>query len=215
MLITVSGIVGSGKTTIAKQIVSFLEESNETTQVLRFQSLPCFSWLTLPGRRARSATSHTGQSSNNPIRWVGYKRRRLTAAAASVYVARIAAFRLYRLSWPSGQWQVSNRYFYDLLVHYELSSKTERLWHALLQRLIPQPDLAILVTASPATITARRPNYSREYIENVLSGYERLQDDCPTLVVISTDSGQSPAECIRSLLPALSNAADANMKTLR
>jgi hypothetical protein len=86
---------------------------------------------------------------------------------------------------------VLDRYFYDNLVHYELRTVRERAYARLLCRLIPRPDLAILVVASDRTIAARRPEYAREYLTTVARRYEQLHTLVPHLSRVSTDSGNA------------------------
>lgn len=99
---------------------------------------------------------------------------------------RIVAFRLYRLTWGRHECQVMNRYFYDWFSHYELTSDRERRLFRLLSRLIPRPDIAILVTAPVPVLASRRPAYSSEYLATVSQGYDRAQTLWPHLVTIET-----------------------------
>jgi thymidylate kinase len=195
MLITVSGIVGSGKSTLAKQIVALGDAGGVRTHHLGFQSLPCFHLLASRATRARARKESTPAAQGGP-RWIGYRRRRLTARAALVYIARVIAFRLYRLSWKPDEWYVSNRYFYDLFVHFHLATRTERAWFALIRRSLPVPDLAILATAAPDTIAARRPAYSAEYMTQVGRAYSSLPAIFPAVVEIRTDPDAPPTTSV-------------------
>jgi hypothetical protein len=202
MLITVSGIVGSGKSTAVKRITTILESAGVPARDLRFQSLPCFAWLTPGSRKRRSRTdrSPSANAPQEPKRWKGYRRRPLTARSAAVYIVRIVMFRLYRLTWRSEQWHITNRYFYDSLTHYHLTGQAERLWYGLIRRLIPVPDIAILVTASAETVSARRPGYAPEYLLEVARGYDRLRADFPALVEVRTDAGDSISDPLEAVL---------------
>jgi hypothetical protein len=184
-------MVGSGKTTAVREITSFAKAHGIETHAHRFQSLPC---ITLRPRRRRDDRSSRGTPSSrmeatSAGRWSGYKRKRLGIAAVTVFVARILAFRLYRRAmWKATEWNVLNRYFYDSLSHYQPRSSRERLYYRTIVRLIPRPDLAIIVTAGLGTIAARRPAYSKEYIELVGESYRRLASEIPDLIDVSTDT---------------------------
>ncbi len=117
-----------------------------------------------------------------------------------LYAARIVAFRVYRLSLARREWMVLNRFFYDIFVHYELNTRRERLYFALLRSMLPKPDLAIVAIADDETITARRPTYSSSYIHAVGDGYRRLAMDVPDLVTINTGSGHDSARAVARLL---------------
>jgi thymidylate kinase len=201
MLITVSGIVGSGKTTVARHIVGELESRGASVSYRRFQSLPCFK---LFHRSFYVASSHASQpdvpSPTPTARGVGHQRRILTARATLTYVARILAFRILRSMWPRNQWQVCNRYFYDYLAHYRLGSRRERLYLTLIRSLIPRPDLAILLVAPSETISQRRPLYAPEYISNVGHGYDSVCGRFPELVEVCTDGSVPATDRIDALL---------------
>lgn len=55
---------------------------------------------------------------------------------------------------------------------------------------MPVPDVAILLTAKPSTVTERRPTYSTEYLSSVGEAYGELREYFPELVEIRTDPGE-------------------------
>jgi hypothetical protein len=205
MMIAVSGMVGAGKSTAVNHAVRVLHGAGAAATASRFQTLPCFSLL-----RPRPGPTHRGTAREpdasprqaTRARWAGYRRRRLSAALATVYMARIIAFRAYRLFWRRGEARVLNRYFYDLFVHLRLTGWAERRYYALLRAMVPVPDLAVLVTARPDTIGARRPTYAEEYLAEVAAAYGRLRADFPELVEVRTDPGEHGLEEIAQLLVA-------------
>jgi len=203
VLITVSGMVGSGKTTAVHEIVGFAKGHGLEARAHRFQSLPCIAFRP-PGRRRQTGTTSRGTAAPAPTRWSGYTRKRLGATAVAVFVARILAFRAYRrIVWKPTAWHVLNRYFYDSLCHYQPRSRLERFYAAVLKALIPRPDLAIVVTARLDTIRARRPGYANEYIELVGESYRRLPADLPNVLELSTEPGEPTAERLTAQLRTL------------
>ena len=184
-------MVGSGKTTVVREIASFAKTRGLVTHARRFQSLPC---ITLrPRRRANDVSAGTAagrrKETSPSTRWSGYTRKRLGIAAVTVFVARILAFRVYRRTvWTAAEWNVLNRYFYDSLSHYQPRSSLERMYYRAVLALIPRPDLAILVTASRDTIAERRPAYAKAYIELVGESYRHLVSQVPHLIELSTDA---------------------------
>ena len=116
----------------------------------------------------------------------------------------MVSFRLYSgLFWRSDEYRILNRYFYDLFVHLRLSRPAERAYFSVLRRLIPLPGLAILVTASPATIQARRPSYAPEYLRGTWEAYHALTTRFPELVVLVTEPGEDVGARLRVLLNGL------------
>lgn len=200
LLISVSGIVGSGKTVTTSHIVTLLKEHGIKNKTWRFQSLPCFTFLRVHRGGAAARDPHAKSSAPQARRWSGYTRRRLTARVTLGYLARIVAFNLYR-RWHAGdECHVCNRFFYDNLVHYDLGSAREQRYAGILRRCIPKPDVAILLVVSPATVASRRPQYSGAYIESVGSGYQRLRDQFPHLIEVRTDTGHPVSEQLDTVL---------------
>jgi thymidylate kinase len=202
MLIAVSGMVGSGKTTIANELIDTARRRGWQARCLRFQSLPCFtllrSELRPPTPRSRSGPAPSTETTR-PLRWVGYRRRQLSAKSALVYLARVVAFRIYRRFWRADQVHVLNRYFYDVFAHYTLSTARERLYLSAIRRLMPVPDLAILTMAAPGTIAKRRPGYAREYVSEMGDAYDRMRECFPELIEVWTDTGEPTFQRIDAL----------------
>ena len=193
VLITISGLVGSGKSTTASKLQALATARGRVAVCLRFQTLPCFglfrSRAKAPGANAAGAQPPTG-----PVRGRGYRRTRLTAARCAVYGLRILSFRLYRLSWRDDQVRILDRYFYDLFAHYTLRTRLERLYVGALRKLMPRPDLAILVSASPETIAARRPAYAPEYVSELSDSYRDIRQWFPELLELQTERGHAALE---------------------
>lgn len=202
MLISVSGMVGSGKTTIANELVRLAHARGVHATCLGFQTLPCFSILRSP-RRARhrheDRATPKGVTDSAPLRWVGYQRKRLTATGALVYLTRIIAFRAYRRCWSSDRVYVLNRYFYDLFAHYDLDTPAERVYYSVLRTIMPVPDLAIVVLATPDTIAQRRSNYSNEYLSEVGRAYNDIRERFPELIELRTDPGERTFEMLEQI----------------
>lgn len=192
MLVTISGMVGSGKSTAAARVMELLQRAGLDVESWRFQSLPIFS----RGSSTRSARPTSQESDPAGERWAGYARRRLTARLAAGQIVRALIFRVYRRTRPHARHQVCSRYFYDSFVHYTLSTPTERFYARLVRRCIPTPDLALLMVASPETIRARRPKYSSAYVTQVWDAYQALPQLIPGLITISTNAGDDGPRAI-------------------
>jgi hypothetical protein len=201
MLITISGGVGSGKTTTAGTVVDLLTEAGLKPRYLRFRHLKLFGLASPVKRPVEQRAALPGIERK---RAEGFSLRSLTAPLMVGYAARIVAFRLSRIG-AGSRCDVVNRYFYDNLVQYRLDSRRERIYVSVLRHLIPKPDLAILLVASDETVSIRRANYAQEYV--VLSGsrYRELPALFPELAPISTDPGSGADEEIRRLVRTLSD----------
>jgi thymidylate kinase len=201
MLITVSGMVGSGKSTAARQLAETLSAAGIECRVQRFRTLRLlpFDSAAAPRRSAKAEAAPTA------VRWAGFRPRPLKVSTACGYAIRVLAFRVFGRMKESSSCQILDRYFYDNLVHYQLRTARERFYAAVLRRLIPVPDLAILLVASEQTLLARRPNYSREYVADVSPAYDRLQQQVPQLIRVCTDLGPQAAGEVAALARHLIN----------
>lgn len=197
MLITFSGMVGSGKSTAARHVAGLFASGGVPSRYLRFRSLavlPFTSPSDASGARRPAAAAPASPRAS------GFRLRRLTAATTCGYLVRIVAFRVLGPSRTSSEWTVLDRYFYDSFVHYELGTWRERLYAAVLRRVMPVPDIAVLLVASSETIAERRPDYAREYISLATRGYARLRTMFPELVEIRTDPGEAMLERLDALV---------------
>lgn len=187
MLITFSGMVGSGKSTAGKHVAGVLAAAGVPCHYVRFRTLGITPF--------KSSSDKRGAGKQVPnVRVVsrasGFQLRRLTAAITCGYLARMLAFRWLGPSRTASEWFILDRYFYDSFVHYGLGTRRERLYAMLLQRVMPVPDIAVLLVASSETIAARRPDYAPEYISLAGRGYGRLRARFPELIEIRTDRGE-------------------------
>lgn len=182
-VVTLSGVVGAGKSTAARAIVEDLRAAGCEAVHVRFQD---FIRWTNGGKapRRRGEGCQTEDVRKDRVRWAGYRRRRLTLRIAAGYVFRTLLFRARLRRWPRRTILVFDRYFYDSLVHFDLTRGQVAL--KLLLRSIPPPDQAALLMIPAPTILERRPDYAREYAEQVALGYERLAARLPGIMVVET-----------------------------
>jgi hypothetical protein len=196
-------MVGSGKSTAGARIHDALTAAGMKPQYLRFRYLRLVGFRTPSSSRPRAEGT---DDQSEAIRGRGFQLRTLTAILTLGYAARIVAFRLAKIGGP-GRCDVLDRYFYDNFVHYRLTSRRERLYARLLRRLIPRPDLAVLLIASAETLATRRPNYSNEYLVTVARRYETLPELFPWLVQVRTDVGSPDGDVLDRSIRALVEAA--------
>jgi hypothetical protein len=199
MLITVSGMVGSGKSTASKRIIELVEAAGGQCQYVRFRSLGFFGLRSAPGGPATATDAALPARTAGP-RWSGFRPRTLTLLIACGYAVRILAFRAFGPRRSSPVYYVIDRFFYDNFVHYALRSRRERVYAAALARLVPRPDLAILLLASADTLRERRPDYAPAYISVAGLGYSRLPAQFPALVTVETDPGQPSGERLERVI---------------
>jgi thymidylate kinase len=204
MLITISGMVGSGKSTTAKRVVQRLEACGLKPRYHRFRSFGLWGLATVTTQS--SVATGAATAPGNTSRGCGFRLRRLTIFRALGYAGRVLAFRLSAIG-SAGRCDVLDRYFYDNLIHYELSSTLERVYVRMLRQLIPEPDVALLLVASDKTISRRRPNYAPEYVALAARRYEALAHIFPNLIFVRTDPESSSRDEISQILHVIIKTA--------
>lgn len=201
VLITFSGIVGSGKSTSAKRTCQWLQAQGFPVTYLRFRRLRWRHFFQPAGQRIGGALKNRLDASSSGDHTLRQPRvRTLGLAHVALYLWRALVFRIYLATRLRARIVVSDRYFWDNLAHYHLRSSRERRYFRLLCRLIPQPGLSLMLIAGAATIHQRRPNYDLQALEGLVTRYRRLCDMVPGLQRIETDSFDGMDARIQNLL---------------
>ena len=194
MLITFSGIVGSGKSTNAKTAHRSLRKMRYPAAYFRFRFLDwrkIFQPLQFDRKKAPAAARHSPGTSKQAPQSAHELRKQnttvLTFARFLVYLWRILMFRAFvslRLRRAIG---ICDRFFYDSFVHYHLTRKRERFYFRILKRILPTPDLALMFVAQPKNIIERRRHYDPEYLLRLSGRYATIIREFPNITVIHTD----------------------------
>jgi len=191
MLITFSGIVGSGKSTNAKTAHRILRKKAYPAAYFRFRFL---SWRKLFQplqfeRKKKSAAAHRGVRAERsaPETLRNREIRVLSFARFLGYLWRILGFRMFirlRLRHAIG---ICDRFFYDSFVHYRLTRRRERFYFKILKHILPKPDLALMFVAHPKNIIERRQHYDPDYLHRLSERYAAIVREFPNITVIRTD----------------------------
>ncbi len=193
MLITVSGIGGSGKSTCIKQIAAFFLAHDMRPVSLRFQRLRCFLFFqrSFYCRVFRGKlTGHTlnemsDKSENKKTNCESY--RELKIAHVLVYIIRAIVFRCYYFFFLRHSITVIDRYFYDNLAQFQIKKKSEKFYFLILKMLIPQPDLAIALNVDNEIIKIRRPHRSTQHITLLNENYQNVYQQFSNFCMIYSD----------------------------
>jgi len=192
MLVTFCGTVASGKTINAKKTLRWLSAAEYRPYYIRFRFL---SWRSLRSSPARKGWKYRGsgnsllglrRSTPKPTRHLRAKRV-LTLRLTLGYALRALQFRAFLLLHHRNHLVVVNRYFYDSFARYRLNTPRQQLYLRILLKLVPQPDLPILLVLQPETAHSRKPFYKLKDLQRCCENVLNFQRLVPYLKVVRTD----------------------------
>ena len=192
MLITFSGLDGSGKSTLIAWLKAELERGNQAVTVMHMANeMGVYAGLRAVRdallRRARRVAPPeqpcSGERSwvrtfrdaivwSKPLRRAIYPIDLMIFLAISFFVEKVRRRIL-----------VTDRYFYDTLV--DVADDSRWFWVRVLERLTPVPDIPVFLDVSPEESFARKGEYSVSYLARRRAGYQRVAPMVPSALVLA------------------------------
>jgi thymidylate kinase len=204
MLITFSGLDGSGKSTLVEYLKLSLEQENWKVAVCHMNyDVGLYSLLRLLTRRknARTGEHSKGQAAQTHApRHRAFENKFQTRTAKLwymlvwnkalrllIYPLDVLIFLVYRLYVEKMNRQVliMDRYFYDTLV--DITGAHRSLQTRLLSWIIPSPNLSIYLDCNPEKAFVRKNEYSVDYLDRRRLSYLKLISALPSVLVLCTD----------------------------
>lgn len=189
LLISFSGVDGSGKSTQIEHLRNCLHAAGLKTKLLAF-------WDdVVVGCKYREAFVHTVYESEKgvgvPDKPVHRKDKNirawyLTLARHGLYLADAAHLRtVVRRAFKSGaDVIIMDRYIYDELANLPLVNAASRTFVDFVQGIAPKPDIAYLLDADPQAARARKPEYPVEFMQESRRAYHQLATMLRGLTII-------------------------------
>jgi len=188
MLISFSGVDGSGKSTQIKSLRSALQAAGLRTTLLAFWD------NVVVGVKYREGFVHKVYKSERGIGAPGkpvnrrdknMRGRHLTLARHFLYLLdAINLCRLLARARKQADVVILDRYIYDELSNLNLSNPLSRGFIRAVHRLVPRPDVAYLLDADPAAAFARKPEYPVDFMEKCRRAYFELAAILRTMTII-------------------------------
>src|SRR6266404_3042452 len=179
LLISFSGLDGSGKSTQIINLVRALHASGYRTKQLAFWD------NVVVGSRYREGFVHRAYKSERGIGAPGkpvarrdknVRRWYLTLARHLLYFADAVNLRFVvgaaRLT--GANVIILDRYIYDELANLPLSSPLTRAYVRFVNWMVPKPDIAYLLDADPEAARARKPEYPVDFMRECRRAYKNL-----------------------------------------
>jgi thymidylate kinase len=189
VLISFSGLDGSGKSTQIEQLRSTLHNAGLRTRTLAF-------WDdVVVGVKYREGFVHKVYKSERGVGEPGKPVNRrdknmrgwhLTLVRHFLYLAD--AINLCRVlsseRQRAGDVIILDRYIYDELANLDLRNSLSRAFVRAITKLVPQPDLALLLDADPVAAYQRKPEYPLDFMQHCRKAYFGLAEEVGNMTVV-------------------------------
>ncbi len=202
MLITFSGLDGSGKSTLVDYLRDSLEKNNTPVAVSHMNyDVGLYSAIRFLVRKATGkANGDTGvQESHAPRERAHEGQFRSRSAKLRyqlvwnkglrlfIYPVDVVIFLCYRfyIERVNRQVLIMDRYFYDTLV--DVAGTQTSLPVRFLSWLTPKPHLSVYLDVTAEEAFARKSEYSVDYLNRRRLSYQKLISKLPSVLVLSTE----------------------------
>jgi thymidylate kinase len=102
---------------------------------------------------------------------------------------------------------VFDRYIYDELANLPLLYWPVRLYVRLLLRLVPRPEVALLLDADPEAAASRKPEYPLEFVRRNREAYLSISQMAAMVVLPPSSIAQTTEAIIQAISASLSDGA--------
>jgi thymidylate kinase len=204
MLITFSGLDGSGKSTLVAYLKASLEQEQRKVAVSHMNyDVGLYSLLRLLVKRKTATNKEDSKeqaAQTHAPRHRAFENNFQTRTAKLrymlvwnkglrflIYPLDVLIFLIYRLYVEKMNQQVliMDRYFYDTLV--DITGARRSLQTRLLAWITPTPNLSIYLDCNPENAFVRKSEYSVDYLSRRRLSYLKLISDLPRVLVLCTD----------------------------
>ena len=207
VVITYSGMVGSGKSVCSRYVGSELTEAGLPVYYLRFRFISLKSFFEKKQGFKKFTYKEDKQQpdpESKKVRFQNFKlKSNLFFAASMAYYFWKAYlfFFLIKVRYPKDI-VITDRYIYDHLVHYRLEQRGYRFLYRVFLKMLPEPDLAFVLTSDFETIRRARPSYATEYVQLNLANYNFIEELYPGAILVRENQVKEKIESVLNIVKA-------------
>jgi thymidylate kinase len=202
VIITFSGLVGSGKSVCAKYVASELSRRGLPVYYIRFRQLSVKSFFTKKEqiRHFRFKKNITPPGENGKPRFENFRLRSSSSflLAMGYFLWKAYLFRLLVAIRYTRDIVIADRYIYDHLAHFRLDQKNRWFIYRFFQKLLPQPHLPFILYSDFDTVKQARPDYWPEYLRRNLENYRYLKELFPQTIFVEANQIKEKAYSVFS-----------------
>ncbi len=203
VIVSFSGIDGAGKSTQIEALCQFLSTHEHRWKLYRFwDDVVAFSGL----REQCSLRLFRGEKGiGSPERPIQRRDKNVTSwpvRLLRLFLYTADALRLRAVIGSFGRgadFVIFDRYIYDEWANLPLRHWAIRFYIRSLARIVPKPDVAVLLDAEPIAATKRKPEYPLDFVQRNRSAYLQLAQ----IVGMTTVPPQSVEGAARSISTAV------------
>ncbi len=194
MLITFSGLDGSGKSTLIEHLKESLEQDDRKVFVSHMNyDVGLFAIVRSLIKRPIKDRAHAPRErafENNfktrsaKLRYLLVWNKGLRLLIYPLDVLMFLGYRFY-VEKMNRQVLIMDRYFYDTLI--DITGARRSFPTRFLSWLTPTPNLSIYLDCNPEKAFGRKNEYSVDYLKRRRLSYLKLISDLPRMLVVSTD----------------------------